>query len=109
MRRVLAMIVAGLASVLLSSVLVSAEGIVGHVARIEQKKQCLWLEWDNDTEKTVCWTEKTAFSVLETGKAAKATDVRKGSYLRLQGDEKNGTYWATEVVIWQEASKPAGQ
>ncbi|MBK5297763.1 MAG: hypothetical protein JJE40_11440 [Vicinamibacteria bacterium] len=109
MRRLLAVLIAGLASAVVAPQLTAAEGIVGHVVRIEQKKQCLFLEWDNDTEKTVCWTEKTAFSVLETGKAAKATDVRKGSYLRLQGDEKNGTYWATEVVIWQEASKPAGQ
>lgn len=88
-----------------ASALVVAEGISAHVATIDHKKQCLTVEWNNDTEKPVCWNDKTTFSVLDTGKAAKAADVRKGSYLRMEGSEKAGVYWATEVAIWEAAAK----
>lgn len=82
------------------------EGIVGDVIRIDHKKQCLWLDWDNDTEKIACWTEKTKFFVFDTGKPATPADVRRGSYVRMQGDTKGPTYWATEIAIWEAASKP---
>jgi hypothetical protein len=29
------------------------------------------VEWNNNTRRKVCWTDKTKFSVLETKKAAK--------------------------------------
>jgi hypothetical protein len=85
---------------------VARAGIAGDVVRVDHKKQCLWLDWDNNTEKIACWTEKTKFSILETGKPAKAAELRKGSYVRMQGDDKGDTYWATEIVIWEAQSKP---
>lgn len=88
-----------------ASAVIVAEGISAHVATIDHKKQCLTVEWNNDTEKPVCWNDKTKFSVLDTGKAAKATDVRMGSYLRMEGREKAGVYRATEVAIWEAAAK----
>lgn len=83
-----------------------AEGISAHVVTIDHKKQCLTVDWHNDTEKPVCWTAKTKFTVLDTGKPAEAADVRKGSYLRMEGSEKEGTYIATEIAIWEAASNP---
>lgn len=62
-------------SILLTASLLHAEGIAGHVASVDQKAKCLTLEWNNDTEKTVCWKDTTKFSVLETGKPAKASVV----------------------------------
>lgn len=91
---------------LAAAALVAAEGIDGHVASVDHEQQCLGLEWDNDTVKRVCWTAQTKFSVLETGDRAKPADIRKGTYLRMQGDHKDGTYWATDVVIWEAASVP---
>lgn len=98
-----------LAVVLLSAAGTASEGIDGEVLRVDLKKQCLWLDWDNGTEKTVGWTAKSKFSVLETGKPAKPADLRKGSYVRMQGTHKDGTYWAEEIVIWEAASKPPGK
>jgi hypothetical protein len=94
---------------LLARLPLAAEGIVGDVLRVDHQKQCLWVDWHNNTEKIACWTAATKFSVLETGEAASPADVRKGSYVRMQGEEKDGTYWATEIVIWQAASKPAAR
>jgi hypothetical protein len=84
-----------------------AEGHAAHVASVDFKARCLAIEWNNDTEKTVCWTDTTRFSVLETKRPARATDVRKGSYLRIEGEERDGTFRASEIVIWEEASRPA--
>jgi hypothetical protein len=30
---------------------VARAGIAGDVVRVDHKKQCLWLDWDNNTEK----------------------------------------------------------
>lgn len=90
----------------LAGSVVHAEGYAAHVIRIDAKAQCLAVEWDNDTERKVCWTEKTKFSDLDTGKSAKATDVRVGSYLRMEGEQKGDTYWPSEIVIWEGASRP---
>jgi hypothetical protein len=95
------------AAVVTACALVAAEGISAHVVTIDHQKQCLTVEWDNDTEKRVCWNDKTKFSDLDSGRAARATDVRKGSYLRMEGTEKAGVYWATEIAIWEAASRPA--
>lgn len=94
-----------------------AAGVAGHVTTVDHKKRCVSLEWNNDTERVVCWKDTAKFSVLETGKAAKATDVRKGSYLRMDGEEtspwrempwgREGQFWATKIVIWEEQSRPA--
>ena len=102
-------LVAAFAWLLAAAALVAAEGIDGHVVSVDHKKQCLGLEWDNDTVKPVCWTAKTKFSVLETGDRADPADIRKGTYLRMQGAHKEGTYWASEVVIWEAASIPTGK
>ncbi|MDX1997680.1 MAG: hypothetical protein SF066_08155 [Thermoanaerobaculia bacterium] len=85
---------------------VHAEGYAAHVTTLDPKASCLAVEWDNGTERKVCWTEKTKFAVLETGKAAKATDVRVGSFLRMEGDQRGDTYWASEIVIWEAVSRP---
>jgi hypothetical protein len=113
----------GLRTVLISSALlligggVHAAGLASHVTKIDLEAMCLSIEWNNDTERQICWKDTTRFSVLETGKPAKATDVRNGSYLRMEGEEtapwkeepwgKEGQFWATEIVIWQEQSRPA--
>ena len=97
------------AAFLAASSLASAiEGISAHVTQIDQEKKCLSVEWNNDTEKKVCWNDKTKFSVLDTGKRAQASDLRVGHYLRMEGEDRGDTYWATEIEIWEEASKPAG-
>jgi hypothetical protein len=96
-----------LSAVLSSAGLARAEGIAAEVASVDQKARCLSIDWNNNTQKKVCWNDKTKFSVLETGKAAKASDVRKGSYLRIEGEEKDGAFRASEIVIWEEASRPA--
>jgi hypothetical protein len=83
-----------------------AEGIAAHVASIDHTKQCMTVEWHNDTEKAVCWTSATKITDLNTGQAKKATDIRKGSYLRMEGAEKDGTYIAREIAIWDDAAKP---
>jgi hypothetical protein len=97
------------AAPLFAVALPNADGISGDVLRVDHQKQCLWLDWHNDTEKIVCWNAQTKFSVLETGKAAKATEVRKGSHVRMEGDDKEDTYWATQIVIWEAMSKPPGR
>lgn len=83
-----------------------AEGYAAHVVSLDRKASCLAVEWDNDTERKVCWTEKTKFSDLDTGKAKKAADVRVGSFLRMQGEQRGDTYWASEIVIWESVSRP---
>lgn len=85
----------------------SAEGIASNVVSIDQKQSRLSLDWNNGTKKTVLWTPKTKFSVLETGKAAKPADIHIGSYLRIEGQEKADTFVATAIVIWEAESVPA--
>lgn len=86
---------------------VLAEGIASNVVSIDHKHSQLSLDWDNATKKTVAWTTKTKFSILETGKMAKPEDIHIGSYLRIQGEEKDGKFIATEIVIWEAESHPA--
>lgn len=86
----------------------NAEGISSKVTSVDQAGRCLKIEWNNDTEMKVCWTEKTKFAIYDTGKAAKPADVRKGSWLRMEGEEKGDTYWASEIQIWLAASEPPG-
>ena len=83
-----------------------ADGIAAHVTKVDGKARCVSLEWDNDTERRACWTDATKITVLDTGKSATAADIRKGSYLRLEGDEKDGAFRATAIEIWIEASRP---
>ena len=93
-----------------------AAGLSGHVSKVDPAGECLFIEWNNDTERQVCWKENTRFSVLETEKAAAAADVRQGSYLMMEGEEtapwrdedwgREGQFWATEIVIWEEQSRP---
>jgi hypothetical protein len=64
------------------------------------------IEWHNDAVKAVWWTNSTKITDLDTGQARKATDIRKGSYLRMEGAESNGTYVASEIAIWEDAAKP---
>jgi hypothetical protein len=84
----------------------AAEDITAYVVEIDSKAKCLELDWNNDTRKRVCWSAETKFSLLETGKAANATAVRVGSYLRIVGDEQDGTLRAKEIEIWESAAKP---
>jgi hypothetical protein len=83
-----------------------AADVSAHALEVDQKAKCLALDWDNDTKKRVCWSAQTKFSVLETKEVAKPADVRVGSYLRIKGEEKDGTLWAAEIVIWKAASNP---
>ncbi len=104
------------AALLFSGSVVSAAGLAAHVTKVDHKAKCVSLEWNNDTERVVCWKETTKFSVLTSGKAAKPTDLRKGSYLRIEGEEtapwqekpwgKEGKFTATAIVIWEEQSHP---
>ena len=82
-------------------------GIQSNVVSIDLKHSHLSLDWDNGTKKLVAWTPKTKFLVLETGKAAKPDDIHIGSYLRIQGEESDGKFLATEIVIWEAESHPA--
>jgi hypothetical protein len=92
---------------LTSGTLLWAEGVESNVVAIDQKKEQLSLDWMNDTTKVIHWNHDTKFSVLETGAASKPTAIRIGSYLRIKGEEQNGAFVATEIVIWLEQSKPA--
>jgi hypothetical protein len=84
-----------------------AEGVESSVLAIDQKKEQLSLDWMNDTTKVIHWNHDTKFSVLETGAAAKPAAIHVGSYLRIKGEEQDGTFVATEIVIWLAESKPA--
>ena len=104
------------AALLLSGRVVCGAGLAGHVIRVDHKAKCVSLEWNNETERAVCWKDTTKFSVLTTGKAAKASDLRKGSFLRIEGEEtepwqempwgREGKFTATKIVIWEEQSRP---
>ena len=84
-----------------------AKGVESNVVAIDQKKEQLSLDWMNDTTKVIHWNHDTKFSVLETGAAAKPAAIHIGSYLRIKGEDQNGAFVATEIVIWLEQSKPA--
>jgi hypothetical protein len=84
-----------------------AAGIASNVVSIDHKHSQLSLDWDNGTKKIVAWTPKTKFSVLETSKVAKPEDIHVGSYLRIEGEEKDGKFLATEIVIWEAESHRA--
>jgi hypothetical protein len=83
-----------------------AEGITSHVVSIDHEKNQITVEWHNETTRVVHWTGATTFSILETRKRATPADIRSGSFLRIQGEETEGNYIATEIVIWIEESNP---
>lgn len=93
-------------TVALAGAAAHAGGYAAHVVSLDPQAHCLAVEWDNDTERKVCWTEKTTFSDQDTGKSRKAADLRVGSFLRMQGEQKGDTYWASEIVIWESVSRP---
>lgn len=80
------------------------EDISSDVVAIDHKLKQLTLDWHNDTKRLVHWTSKTKITVLETGKSAPDTELRVGSYLRIQGTEKDGKFTAREIEIFEGAS-----
>ena len=105
------------ATLTLGSGLAVGAGIAGDVTKVDAKAKCVYIGWNNNTERKACWTDSTKFSVLETKKPAKPTDIRVGTYLRMEGKEvapfkeepwgKEGQFIASEMVIWEAQSKPA--
>ena len=91
----------------LAATLALAEGLASDVVAIDQKKQQLSLDWLNDGIKVVHWNAETKFSILETGAVAKPVDIHVGSYLRIKGEERDGSFVAAEITIWLAESKPA--
>ena len=91
----------------LTGTLLFAEGLASNVLAIDQKGEQLSLDWMNDSAKVVHWNHDTKFSVLETGATAKPTAIHVGSYLRIKGEERDGVFVASEIVIWLAESKPA--
>jgi len=97
---------AGLVLVLLLTAgALAAEGLDSNVVAIDLKKQQLSLDWLNDSVKVVQCNAKTKFTVLETGAKAAPADIHIGTYLRIKGEESNGSFVATEIVIWLAESK----
>ncbi|MEO7548734.1 MAG: hypothetical protein ABIT82_09950 [Ramlibacter sp.] len=108
--------------ILFASILTVASGVAAgagmaaSVTRVDAKARCVFVEWNNSTERKACWTDSTKFSVLETKKAARSSDIRVGTYLRMEGKEvapfreelwgKEGQFIASEMVIWEAQSKP---
>lgn len=101
----------------LASSVAAGAGMASNVTKIDAKAKCVYVEWNNNTERKACWTDATKFSVLETKKAAKPSDIRVGTHLRMEGKEvapfkdepwgKEGQFIASEMVIWEAQSKPA--
>ena len=101
----------------LGSGVAAGAGIASNVTKVDAAAKCVHVEWNNNTQRKVCWTDKTKFSVLETKKAAKPGDIRVGTHLRIEGTEvapfkeeiwgKEGQLIASEMVIWEAQSKPA--
>ena len=104
-------------TLVLGSGVAAADGVASNVTKVDAAAKCVHVEWNNNTERKACWTDSTKFSVLETKKAAKPTDIRVGTYLRMEGKEvapfkeepwgKEGQFIASEMVIWEAQSKPA--
>ena len=100
----------------LGSGVAAADGVASNVTKVDAAAKCVHVEWNNNTERKVCWTDKTKFSVLETKKAAKASDIRVGTHLRIEGKEvapfkeevwgKEGQLIASDIVIWEAQFKP---
>lgn len=105
------------AALTLVSRLAAADGLSSNVTRVDAAAKCVYVEWNNNTQRKVCWTDRTKFSVLETNRAAKPGDIRVGTHLRIKGKEvapfkeelwgKEGQLIASEMVIWEAQSKPA--
>ena len=104
-------------SLALGSGVAAGAGLASNVTRVDAAAKCVYVEWNNNSQRKVCWTDKTKFSVLETKKAAKPGDIRVGTHLRIEGTEvapfkeepwgKEGQLIASEMVIWEAQSKPA--
>ena len=93
--------------VVLTGTFLFAEGLASNVVAIDQKAEQLSLDWMNDSAKVVHWNHDTKFSILETGASSKSTAIHIGSYLRIKGEERDGIFVASEIVIWLAESKPA--
>jgi hypothetical protein len=99
---------AGLVLVLLLTAgALAAEGLASNVVAIDRQKQQLSLDWLDDSVKVVHWDAKTKFTVLETGAKAAPADIHVGTYLRIKGEDSDGSFVASEIVIWLAESKPA--
>ena len=61
------------ATLTLGSGLAVGAGIAGDVTKVDAKAKCVYIGWNNNTERKACWTDSTKFSVLETKKAASFT------------------------------------
>jgi len=106
-KKTLGFCAAGAVMMALLSNVVLAEGLESNVVAIDQKKQQLSLDWMNDGTKVVHWNSETRFAVLETGASSKPTAIHVGSYLRIKGEERDGSFVASEITIWLAESKPA--